>query len=59
MWKKILLVGLIKQHKNMDTSWGIQIIAHLNKEDAKQYRKEFKEFHQNKLKEDEETLKEF
>lgn len=43
----------------MDTSWGIQIMARLSKEDTKQYRKEFKEFHQNKLKEDEETLKEF
>ena len=44
---------------NVDTTWGLYIESGLKKEDAEQYRKEFKEYHKAKLEEEKERLRNF
>ena len=44
---------------NVDASWGLYIESGLTKEDAKQYRKEFKEYHKARLEEENEDIKMF
>ena len=44
---------------NVDATWGLYIESGLNDEETKQYRKEFKEYHEALLKEKIEQVKEF
>ena len=42
-----------------DMSWGIILHSKLSKENAREYKRQFKQYHRNKMKEDSEHLKTF